>query len=105
MRLAVLCFMVYAVLPSVSRAQAPPFDITTVEEGSIKFDVEASVSIKGAFDKPDATPIFAAPDLSAGVLEIKTQAASYGYRRRHGVEVTVDLSAKRVSGPPAAFRP
>ena len=76
MRLAVLCFMAFAELPRVSRAQAPVFDITPVEEGSIRFDVEASVSIKGAFDKPDATPIFASPDLSTAVLEIKTQAAS-----------------------------
>ncbi len=75
MRLAVLCFMAYAVLPSVSRAQAPVFEITPVE-GSIKFDVEASVSIKGAFDKWDATLTFTSPDLSTGVLEIRIYAAS-----------------------------
>src|SRR5258705_8220840 len=75
MRLAVLCFIAYAVLPSVSRAQAPVFEIIPVE-GSIKFDVEASVSIKGAFDKWDATLTFTSPDLSTGVLEIRISAAS-----------------------------
>jgi len=75
MRLAVLCFIACAVLPSVSRAQAPVFEITPVES-SIKFDVEASVSIKGAFDKWDATLTFTSPDLSTGVLEIRIQAAS-----------------------------
>ena len=73
MRLAVLCFIAYAVLPSVSRAQAPVFEIIPVE-GSIKFDVEASASIKGAFDKWDATLTFTSPDLSTGVLEIRIHA-------------------------------
>jgi len=75
MRLAVLCFIACAALPSVSRAQAPVFEITAVES-SIKFDVEASVSIKGAFDKWDATLTFTSPDLSTAVLEIRIQAAS-----------------------------
>src|SRR5882762_435950 len=57
--------MACAVLPSVSRAQAPVFEITLVE-CSIKFDAEASVSIKGAFDKWDATLTFTSPDLSTG---------------------------------------
>jgi len=67
--------MACAVLPSVSRAQAPVFEITLVE-CSIKFDAEASVSIKGAFDKWDATLTFTSPDLSTGVLEIRIYAAS-----------------------------
>ena len=75
MRLAVLCFIACAALPSVSRAQAPVFEITPVES-SIKFDVEASVSIKGAFDKWDATLTFTSSDLSTAVLEIRIQAAS-----------------------------
>ena len=75
MRMAVLCFIAYAVLPPVSRAQAPVFEITPVES-SIKFDVEASVSIKGAFDKWDATLTFTSSDLSTAVLEIRIQAAS-----------------------------
>jgi polyisoprenoid-binding protein YceI len=59
----------------VSRAQAPVFEITPVES-SIKFDVEASVSIKGAFGKWDATLTFTSPHLLTGVLEIRIQAAS-----------------------------
>jgi polyisoprenoid-binding protein YceI len=62
-------------LLSASQAQVPVFGITPVES-SIKFDVEASVAIKGTFDKWDASLTFTSPDLSTGVLEIKIQAAS-----------------------------
>jgi polyisoprenoid-binding protein YceI len=62
-----------------TQAQTPPgvpvFEITPVES-SIKFDVDASVAIKGTFDKWDATLTFASPDVSTGVLEIRIQAAS-----------------------------
>jgi polyisoprenoid-binding protein YceI len=74
-RLTVLCLLASAVLPSASRAQAPVFEITPVES-SINFNVEASVGIKGTFDKWDATLTFASPDLSTGVLDIKIQAAT-----------------------------
>src|ERR1700758_1098337 len=69
------CLLTYTLLPLVSRAQVPVFEVTTVQS-SIKFDVEASVAIKGTFDKWDATLKFTSPDLSTGVLEIKIQAAS-----------------------------
>jgi len=62
-------------LPSVGRAQAPVFEITPVAS-SITFDVEASVAIKGTFDKWNATLTFTSPDINTGVLEIKIQAAS-----------------------------
>jgi polyisoprenoid-binding protein YceI len=75
MRLAVLCLLTSAVFPSVNRAQAPVFEITPVES-SVKFDVEASVAIKGTFDKWDATLTFTSPDVSTGVLDIKIQADS-----------------------------
>jgi len=74
-RLTVMCLLASAVLPSASRAQAPVFEITPVES-SIKFNVEASVAIKGSFDKWDAALTFTSPDLSTGVLEIKIQAAT-----------------------------
>jgi len=61
--------------PSPSRAQAPVFEITPVES-SVKFDVEASVAIKGVFDKWDATLTFTSPEVSTGVLDLKIQAAS-----------------------------
>jgi polyisoprenoid-binding protein YceI len=69
MRWTILCLFVSAAFVSVSRAQAPVFEITPTES-SIKFDVEASVAIKGNFDKWDATLTFTSPDLSTGVLEI-----------------------------------
>jgi polyisoprenoid-binding protein YceI len=75
MRLVILCLLVSAVFPSLSRAQAPVFEITPVES-SIKFDVEASVAIKGTFDKWDATLTFTSPEVETGVLDIKIQADS-----------------------------
>jgi polyisoprenoid-binding protein YceI len=53
----------------------PVFKVTRVES-SIKFDVEASVTIEGKFDKWDASLTFKSPDVSTGVLDIKIQADS-----------------------------
>ena len=79
MRLAVLCFLASAVLPSVSRAQAPdgvPVIEITKEGSSIKFHVKASVAIDGTFDKWDATATMTSPDVETAVLDVKIQAAS-----------------------------
>jgi polyisoprenoid-binding protein YceI len=75
MRSAILCFLAFAVFPSVSRAQVPVFEITHADS-SIKFNVKASVAIEGNFDKWDTTLTFTSADLSTGVLDIKIQAAS-----------------------------
>ena len=75
MRIAVLCLLASAVLPSLIRAQAPVFVITP-EQSTIKFFVSASVTIEGNFEKWDATLTFKSPDVSTGVLDIKIQAAS-----------------------------
>ena len=75
MRRSILCLLVSAVFPSLSRAQAPVFEITPVHS-SIKFDVKASVDIAGKFDRWDATLTFTSPDETTGVLEIIIQAAS-----------------------------
>jgi polyisoprenoid-binding protein YceI len=75
MRLAALCLLVSAVLPSVSRAQAPVFVITP-ETSTIKFFVKSSVALEGNFDKWDATLTFKSTDASTGVLDIKIQADS-----------------------------
>ena len=75
MRLAVLCLLAFAALPSASRVEAPVFEITPVGS-TIKFGVKASVSIAGKFDKWDATLKFTSPDVTTGVLEIIIQAAS-----------------------------
>jgi polyisoprenoid-binding protein YceI len=74
-RLAILCFLASAVFPSLSRAQAPVFEITP-EDSWIKFHVKASTKIAGKFDKWDATLTFTSPDETTGVLEVKIQAAS-----------------------------
>lgn len=78
-RLAVLCFVASAALPSLSQDHAtsgvPVFKITPVSS-TIQFDVEASVAIKGTFDKWDATLTFTSADVTTGVLDIKIQADS-----------------------------
>ena len=75
MRLAILCLLASAVLPSLSQAQVPVFRITP-EDSSIKFSVKASVAIDGTFDKWDATFTFTSPDVTTGVLDVKIQADS-----------------------------
>ena len=75
MRLPLLYLLAVAVLPSLSRAQAPVFAITT-EESSIKFYVKASVKLVGTFNKRDASLTFTTTDVTTGVLDIKIQADS-----------------------------
>ena len=75
MRLPVLCLLACFVFPSVSRAQAPVFKVTT-EDSSIKFSVKASVALEGTFEKWDATLTFTSPDVTTGVLDVKIQADS-----------------------------
>jgi polyisoprenoid-binding protein YceI len=75
MRLAVLCLAASAVLPSLSRAQAPVFVISQ-PDSSIKFNVKASVAIAGDFEKWDGALTFTSPDVTTGVLNVKIQAAS-----------------------------
>jgi polyisoprenoid-binding protein YceI len=75
MRLAVLCLVASAMLPSMSRAQGPVFTITT-EESDVKFFVKASVAIDGKFNKWEATLTFPSTDATSGVLDIKIYADS-----------------------------
>ena len=79
MRLTLLCISISILLCSTSRASTneavPVFTITPVES-SVKFDVQASVAIRGTFDKWDATLTFSSTDVSSGVLDIKIQADS-----------------------------
>ena len=74
-RFAFLFVLAAGGLASTSRAQAPVFTVTP-EDSSIKFSVEASISIAGKFDKWDATLTFASPDVITGSLDIKAYAAS-----------------------------
>ena len=75
MRFAIVCLSASGMFSSLSRAQAPVFEITPVDS-SIKFHVKSSVTIAGKFDQWDATLTFTSPDETTGVLEVKIQAAS-----------------------------
>src|SRR5271154_4044837 len=76
MRLSILCPLVASVLlPSLALAQGPVYEITPIQS-TVKFDVEASVAIKGTFSKWDATLTFPSTDVTTGVLDLKIQAAS-----------------------------
>jgi polyisoprenoid-binding protein YceI len=74
-RLAILCLLASAVFSSLTRAQAPVFEVTPIHS-SIKFDVKSSIDIAGKFDKWDASLTFTSPDETTGVLKINIQAAS-----------------------------
>jgi polyisoprenoid-binding protein YceI len=75
MRLIVLFLLASVVFTTVSRAQAPVFEFVK-GESAIKFNVKASTTIAGKFDKWDATVAFTSPELSTAVLDIKIQAAT-----------------------------
>jgi polyisoprenoid-binding protein YceI len=67
--------LAYGVLTPASPAQAPVFTVTP-QDSSVRFSVQASISIAGKFDKWEATLKFASPDVTTGVLDIKVHAAS-----------------------------
>ena len=74
--LTVLCLLASSLLPSVSRAQGVPVFEIKPGDSTIKFFVKASVALEGNFDKWDASLKYTSNALSAGVLDIKIQAAS-----------------------------
>ncbi len=76
MRFAVICILVSVLIPSITPAQEVPVFAITPVESSIKFDVEASVTIKGTFDKWSAALTFTSPDVTTGVLDVEIQAAT-----------------------------
>ena len=75
MRLAILCLAASAVLPSLSRAQAPVFEVTPVSS-KITFYVKASVDLAGTFEKWSATLKFPSTDVTTGILDVQIQASS-----------------------------
>jgi polyisoprenoid-binding protein YceI len=75
MQILTLCLLASVEFPSLSRAQAPVFEITPLDS-SIKFHVKSSTTIAGKFDKWDASLTFTSPEETTGVLEITIQAAS-----------------------------
>src|ERR1700739_530887 len=74
-RFAIVGLVLSAVFPSLSRAQAPVFEVIPIQS-SIKFDVKSSIDIKGKFDKWTANLTFTSPDETTGVLEIIVDASS-----------------------------
>ena len=66
-----------SVMPAYAQAAAgaPVFKIVQ-EDSSVKFHVNASVAIDGAFDKWDATVTMTSPAVESGVLDVKIQADS-----------------------------
>lgn len=91
MRLALICILVSALIPSVAVAQDVPVFAITPLDSSIKFDVEASVAIKGTFDKWNATLTFTSPDVATGALDVKIQAAT--------VDTGSGLKNSKLKGP------
>jgi len=79
MQRTILCSLALILFATITRAQSPSgvpvFKITPVDS-QIKFDVEASVAIKGSFDKWNATLTFTSTDVTTGTLDIEIQAES-----------------------------
>jgi polyisoprenoid-binding protein YceI len=74
--LATLPVLAAALLaPALSLAQVPVFEFDKAKS-SIGFNVKASVSIAGKFDKWDAKITFTSADVTTGVLDIEAQAGS-----------------------------
>jgi polyisoprenoid-binding protein YceI len=72
------CLMAILVSPRASYAQdaqVPAYEFTPVES-SIKFGVESSVSIKGVFEKWNASIKFSSRDIRSAVLDIQIEADS-----------------------------
>src|ERR1700751_217115 len=67
------CLMAVLVSPRTSYAQVPTYEFTPVES-SIKFGVDSSVSIKGVFEKWNASIKFSSRDIRSAVLDIEIEA-------------------------------
>jgi len=79
MRRTLFAFLVSVLFSSAALAQAPtgvPVFAVTPVQSHIKFEVDASVSIKGTFDKWNASLTFGSADVSSGKLEVEIQADS-----------------------------
>ena len=82
MRLAILCLLLSTVLPSTVRAQVPVFEVTKADS-TVKFNVSASVTIAGTFDKWDATLTFTSPDARNSGFGHQDSGGQREYRKRH----------------------
>ena len=79
MRIIISYLLVLVLFSPLVKAQTstgvPIFEVTPIHS-TIKFEVKASVDIKGKFDKWGGTLTFQSPDVSTGVLEIRIQSDS-----------------------------
>jgi len=69
------CMIAFLASPPRSYAQVPTYEVTPAES-SIKFGVESSVSIKGIFEKWNASIEFSSTDVRSAVLDIEIEADS-----------------------------
>ena len=69
------CLMAFLASPGASYAQVPTYEVTPTES-SIKFGVDSSVSIKGIFEKWNASIKFSSRDVRDAVLDIEIDAGS-----------------------------
>jgi len=69
------CLMAFLASPGASYAQVPTYEVTPTES-SIKFGVDSSVSIKGIFEKWNASIKFSSRDVRDAVLDIEIEADS-----------------------------
>src|SRR5271156_3074697 len=74
--LVALSVAVLGLAASSTPAQGVPVFEVNHADSSIKFNVKASVTIAGTFDKWDASLTFTSPELLSAILDIKIQAAS-----------------------------
>src|ERR1700747_3518498 len=70
-----VCMTAFFASPRAGCAQVPTYEVTP-EESSIKFGVDSSVSIKGNFEKWNASIKFSSRDVRTAVLDIEIEAGS-----------------------------
>jgi polyisoprenoid-binding protein YceI len=70
------CLMAFLASPRASYAQEVPTYEVTPTESSIKFGIDSSVSIKGIFEKWNASIKFSSRDVRDAVLDIEIEAGS-----------------------------
>jgi len=69
------CMIAFLASPQGSYAQVPTYEVTPAES-SVTFGVESSVSIKGIFEKWNASIEFSSSDVRSAVLDIEIEADS-----------------------------
>jgi polyisoprenoid-binding protein YceI len=69
------CLVAFLASPRSSYAQVPTYEFQPIES-SITFGVESSVSIKGRFEKWNASIKFSSRDIRSAVLDIEIEAGS-----------------------------